>query len=153
MEKFIKKIVKFLKKYYKLLIIILVLMIIAVLGVFIYKEMFEVGVSNRLEGIEKYNLTKKEIKAVKEKLNEIENADSIDITTNYKIIKMFLELKEDVDFEEVKEICNESIEGFSKKNRKFYDLEIFVESKNKDSETYPKIGYKYKTNSEFVWNR
>ena len=153
MEKFIKKIVKFLKKYYKLLIIILVLIIIAVLGVFIYKEMFEVGVSNRLEGIEKHNLTKKEIKAVKEKLNEIEKVDSININTNYKIIKIFLNLEEDIDFEEVKKVCNESIEEISKKNRKFYDLEIFIESKNKDSEIYPKIGYKYKTNSEFVWNR
>ena len=153
MEKYIKKIVKYLKKYYKLLIVILVLIIIAVLGVFIYKEMFEVGVSNRLEGIEKYNLTKKEIKAVKEKLNEIENVDSIDITTNYKIIKIFLVLEEDVDFDEVKEICNKSIEEISEKNLSFYDIEIFIESKNKKSEVYPKIGYKYKTNSEFVWNR
>ena len=153
MEKFIKKIVKFLKKYYKLIIIILVLIIIAVLGVFIYKEIFEVGVSNRLEGIEKYNLTKKEIKAVKEKLDEIENVESININTNYKIIKIFLNLEEDIDFEEVKKVCNESIEEVSKKNREFYDLEIFIESKNKDSEIYPKIGYKYKTNSEFVWNR
>lgn len=153
MEKFIKKFVKFLNKYYKLLIIILVLIIIAVLGIFIYKEIFEVGVSNRLEGIEKYNLTKKEIKSVKEKLNEIENIDSIDITTNYKIIKIFLVLKEDTDFEQVKEICNESVEEISEKNLSFYDLEVFVESKNKESEVYPKIGYKYKTNVEFVWNR
>lgn len=153
MEKFINKIVKFIKKYYKLLIVILVLIIIAVLGIFIYRQMFEVGVSNRLEGIEKHNLTKKEIKLVKEKLNEIENVDYIDITTNYKIIKIFLVLKEDVEFDEVKEICNESIEKFSEKNLSFYDLEIFVESKNKKSEIYPKIGYKYKTNLEFVWNR
>lgn len=153
MEKFIKKFVRFFKKYYKPIIIVLVLIIIAVLGIFIYKEIFEVGVSNRLEGIEKYNLTKKEIKLVKEKLNEIENVDSINITTNYKIIKIFLVLKEDVDFEEVKEICNESVEEFSERNLSFYDLEIFIESKDEDSEVYPKIGYKYKTNVEFVWNR
>lgn len=153
MEKIVKKFVKFFKKYYKLLIIMLILIIIAILGIFIYKEMFEVGVSNRLEGIEEYNLTKKEIKAVKEKLSEIENIDSVDISTNYKIIKIFLDLKDDTDFEDVKEICNASVEEFSEKNLSFYDLEIFIESKNKDSEVYPKIGYKYKTNLEFVWNR
>ena len=146
MEKIVKKFVKFFKKYYKLLIIMLILIIIAILGIFIYKEMFEVGVSNRLEG-------KKEIKAVKEKLSEIENIDSVDISTNYKIIKIFLDLKDDADFEDVKEICNASVEEFSEKNLSFYDLEIFIESKNKDSEVYPKIGYKYKTNLEFVWNR
>jgi len=153
MKKFVKRFVKILKKYYKLIIIILVLIIIAVLGIFIYKEMFADGVSNRLEGIEDYSLTKKEIKSVKEKLNEIENIDSIDIATNYKIIKIFLVLKEDVDIEKVKKICNESIEEFSEKNLSFYDLEIFIESKNKESKIYPKIGYKYKTNLEFVWNR
>ena len=55
---------KFFKKHYKLLIIVLILIIIAILGIFIYKEIFEVGVSNRLEGIEEHNISKKEIKKV-----------------------------------------------------------------------------------------
>ena len=144
---------KKIKKYYKLIIIIFVLLILFVLCLFIYKNLFKEGESQRLDGASNYELTNKEISAVKEKLNELENIDSIDIDTNYKIIKIFLELKEDVDFDDVKKISNESLEMFSQDNLSFYDVEIFVECLDEKSEIYPKIGYKHKTNSKFTWNR
>lgn len=141
------------RKYYKLIVTILILVVITVFVLFIYKNLFEEGVSERLEGIENYALTKEEIKSVKEKLNEIEQVESVDISTNYKIIKIFLKLKEDVDFAAVEKISNESTEMFSEDNLSFYDIEIFVECLDEDSEVYPKVGYKHKTNSEFTWNR
>lgn len=141
------------KKYLKLIIVVLIVLIIAILGLFIYKNLFEEGVSQRLEGIENYSLTKEEIASVKEKLNELEEVDSIDIYTNYKIIKIFLELKEDADFDNVKKISNEALESFKEENLSFYDVEIFIDCKDEESKIYPKIGYKYKTNSKFTWNR
>lgn len=144
---------KKLKKYYKVIIAVLVVIVILVLSLFIYKNIFQGSSSNRLDNIENYKLTKKEISLVEEKLNEIGNIENIDIYTNYKIIKIFIELKEDVNFEDVDKISNEAIEKFSSDNLEFYDLEIFVDSKNEKSEVYPKIGYKYKTNSKFAWNR
>lgn len=144
---------KVLKKYYKLIIVFVVILIIALLGLFIYKNLFEEGVSNRLEDVEKYKLTKDEKKLIKEKFNELGSVDSVEIYTNYKIIKLFLVLSEDIDFEDVKEVSNGVIEKISEENLSFYDVEIFVDSKDEESETYPKIGYKHKTNSEFTWNR
>lgn len=140
------------KKWFKIIIIILILLIIFILGFLIYKNLFQEGVSERLEGIESYSLTKEEIKLVKDKLGELENIESIDIDTNYKIIKIFLELKEDVKFEDVKKISNEAITNFSEENLSFYDIELFVTSLSEES-LYPKVGYKHKTNSEFTWNR
>ena len=52
--------------------------------------------SKRLEGIENYNLTSEEVNAVKEKINELENIESIDVHTNdelTKIITIFITLK------------------------------------------------------------
>ena len=148
-----KKIVKFLKKYYKIIITALIVIIIVLLSLFIYKNIFQEGVSERLDGIENYKLTKEEISSVKEKFNELESVSNIDIETNYKIIKVFLKLNDDLDFEKIKNVSNESITCFSEDNLSFYDIEIFVDSEVEESETYPKIGYKYKTNSEFTWNR
>lgn len=141
------------KKYYKLIVIILVILIISILGVLIYKNLFQSSDSNRLDGIENYELTKKEINSVKEKFNEIEGISEIDIFTNYKIIKIFMEFNSDVDFEELEKKSNESIELFSKNNLKFYDIEIFVEALNSEGTKYSKIGYKHKLNSKFTWNR
>lgn len=144
---------KILKKNYKLIIVALIIIVIFILGLFIYKNIFKENSSNRLENIEKYKLTKKEINSVNDKINELKNIDSIDVYTNNKIIKIFVELKEDVDFEDVEEVSNELLESFKEDNLKFYDVEIFIDSKNDDSKVYPKIGYKHKTNSEFTWNR
>ncbi len=148
-----KNIIKKLKKYYKLIIVFIVILIVIILSLFIYKNLFQEGKSNRLEGIEEYNLSNKEISSIEEKLYELENVESIDVYTNYKIIKIFLELKEDIDFDDVEEKSNEIIEEISEKNLSFYDLEIFVECNDEESEVYPKIGYKYKSDSKFTWNR
>lgn len=144
---------KKLKKYYKWIILAVVLITVSVLLALIYKNLFNNETSDRLEGADNHKITKKEINLVKETLNEIEVIESIDISTNHKIIKIFIELKEDVDLEEIDEITTESLNGFSEENIKFYDVEVFVECLNEDSEIYPKIGYKHKSDSEFTWNR
>lgn len=141
------------KKYYKLIIVVLVLIIFVVLGVFIYKNLFQGSGADRLENVENYKLTKKEKNKVKDKINELSKIENIKVYTNNKIIKIFIELEEDIDFDDVKDVSNELIECFSSDNLKFYDLEIFITSKNKESEVYPKIGYKHKSDSKFTWNR
>lgn len=144
---------KILKKYYKLIVIILVILIIGVLSLVIYNNLFKQGISNRLEGIEDYKLTNKEISKVEEKFREIDDIESIDVYTNYKIIKIMLVLKKEVDFDVVKKISNEAVQKINEKNLSFYDVELFVNCNVKESEIYPKIGYKYKKNMEFSWNR
>lgn len=142
-----------LKKYSNLIICFAIIIILIVLIIFVYKNLFESNSSNRLENIENYKLTSNEINKVKEKINELEDIDSIDIYTNYKIIKIFVTLKEDIEFKALKKKSDECIELISEDNLGYYDLEIFIDSLDKNSKTYPKIGYKYKTSSSFVWNR
>jgi hypothetical protein len=143
---------KKIKKNYKLIIIALIILIIAILGIFICKNLFQLNDNGRLEGIENHKLTEKEIGLVKEKFNELEDIVDIDISTNYKIIKIFLEFN-DTDFEDIKKISDESVEKFSKDNLEFYDIEIFVELLDSEGNKYSKIGYKHKSSSEFTWNR
>ena len=144
---------KIIKKYYKIILTFIIILVIVLLSLFIYKNLFKNNQSNRLEGVENYTLTKSEKNSIKEKLNEIESVDNIKINTNYKIIKIFLTLNESTEFEHLKNICNEAIQKISEKNLSYYDVEIFVDCNDKENNLYPKIGYKYKTNSEFVWNR
>lgn len=139
------------KKIVKYSIIALVVVLVFISLIMIYKNVFSKTQTDRYEGIENYKLTKEEKSSVKEVFNTIENIDNIKIYTTSKIIKIFITLNEDVDFNTIKSISNQSIEKFSKENLSYYDVEIFVESKNKNSEVYPQIGYKYKLGNEFVW--
>ena len=134
------------------LIIVLLILIVAFISIFmIYKNLFASSNNTRYDDIEKHKLTNDEKNATKDILKEIENADEVDIYVNSKIIKIIISLKEDTDFEQVKNISNQVVSKISEKNLKFYDIQIFVESNNEESEIYPKIGYKHKSKEDFTW--
>lgn len=128
--------------------------LIIILSILIYNNLFSGSHSRRLEGIEDHKLTKEEISNVKEKINELEDIKNVDIYTNEKntkIVTIFIDLKKDVDFETLRNKLNESLTSFTEKTLSFYDVEVFVRNSQEDSDTYPKIGYKHKTSSEFAW--
>lgn len=139
------------KKSIKYIIIAAVALLIIVFSIIIYKNIFASSNSSRYEGIENYKLTNNEINSVKDKINELDEVKKVDIYTDSKIIKIVVKLSSEADFEKVKAKANESLKGFKEKNLTYYDVEFFVQSSNKDSEVYPQIGYKFKTNSEFSW--
>ena len=135
----------------KIIIITVIVVLTSVLLFLVYNSLFSSSNSTRYDGIENYELTKKEISSVKDKLNELDNVKSVDVYINSKIIKIILKLSEDIDLESVKTKANEALSGLSEDNLEYYDVEIFVDSLNEESEVYPQIGYKFKTNSEFSW--
>lgn len=139
------------KKYIKYIMLLVIITIIFILGFFIYKNMFANSVNSRYKDIENYKLTNNEKNSVKDKIKELEKVKSVKIYKDSKIIKIVVKLEDDIDFESIKVKANEVITSFSKENLSYYDLEFFVESANKESEVYPQIGYKFKTNSEFAW--
>lgn len=143
---------KMLKKNYKILFFCGIIILFIVLLFLIYINLFKENDSNRLEDIEKYELTQKEISSIKDTINEIDKIKDIDIYANFKIIKIYINLLEEVDFKLIKEVCNKALENFNEKNLKYYDIEVFIDYKE-ESEIYPKIGYKHKANSKFTWNR
>lgn len=139
------------KKNIKIGVICGIVLLFIVIIALIYNLLFTSTKNTRLDDISKHKLTKKEISLVKEKIQELENVEDVDVFSNVKIIKIIVKLSEDVDFEAVKEKSNESIPLISEDNLKYYDVEIYYESNNKESEVYPKIGYKHKTQEAFVW--
>lgn len=134
-----------------------IILIMAIAGFMVYKTLFSSSDSSRFDGIESHKLSNDEINSAKGKINELDNIESVDIYTSVdsrtesKIIKIFIKLKSDIDFDKVKEVSNQLISSFKEDNLSFYDLEIFVDNLNEESEVYPQIGYKNKKSSEFVW--
>lgn len=138
-------------KYIKISIIVLILIILVVAGIVLYKTLFGGTSNSRFSEINKYTLTNNEINSVKDKTKEVEGIKSVDVYTNSKIIKIYIKLEKDIELDKIKELSNSLLTSFTESNLGYYDVEIFVESLNESSETYPVIGYKHKTNSEFIW--
>ena len=73
----------------KIIIIALIVVLILVLLFLVYNSLFSSSNSTRYDGIENYELTKKEISSVKDKLNELDNVKSVDVYINIiKILAM-----------------------------------------------------------------
>lgn len=132
-------------------IIIIIILVILVLIALVGKNLFASVDNSRLSGNSKYKLSNNEKNSIIDKLEEIENVKSVNVYKNIKIIKIIINLSEDTDFEKVKQTCNESLKLFSDKNLSYFDIEVYINSDNKESEVYPKIGYKHKLKEEFAW--
>ena len=141
---------KFIKDNKKIITIVGVALLIIIAFVLLYKIFFGSSGSDRYEGIKSHKLSKTEISDVKKVVNELDNVKSVEVYTESKIIKIFVNLSDDVDFDKTKDIATKSISKIDKKNIKFYDIEFFVDAK-KDSKIYPRIGYKHKSSENFVW--
>lgn len=127
------------------------ILVVILIGFMIYKNLFAGTNSSRYDGIENYNLTNEEKNNITERINELDNVKSVDVYITSKIIKILVKLSDDVDFAKVQDVSNQVLSDISEDNLSFYDVEIFFESENKDSDVYPKIGYKHKKNTEFSW--
>lgn len=132
-------------------IIAFVVLLIAVLIILIYKNLFANSNQDRFVDVDKHKLTKEEISAVKEKFESVKSVDSVDVYIKSKIIRIFVKISDDVTLEKMKEVSNESITCFTEENLKYYDLEVFIDTSNEDSKLYPQIGYKNKLSEEFSW--
>ncbi|MBR6690117.1 MAG: hypothetical protein IKL65_02165 [Bacilli bacterium] len=135
------------KKSIKYILVALVAVLLFVLLFFIYKNVFAGTESSRYKDKENYKLTNDEKNSVKDKINELEGIDNIDIYIDSNIIKIVVKLKEDIDFETLKTKANDTISSFSEENLSYYDVEFFIDYVEQQNQ----IGYKFKTNSEFSW--
>lgn len=137
-------------KFYSKILVGLVIIIFLIL---IYNNVFAGGNNSRNKDLSKYKITNNEKNSVKDRIKEIEEVKSVDIHTNNnsKIIKILVILKSDVSFEELNKVVLDASSNFSKKNLSYYDIEIYIDSLNEESSIYPKIGYKFRDNSEFKW--
>ena len=54
-----------------------------------------------------------------------------------------------VEQDKAKEYANLILEGISKKNLNYYDIQVFLDSD--DTKNYPIAGYKHKSSETIVW--
>ena len=149
------------KRNVKYIIASIVAVVIFILIILIYKNLFADSNNTRNSDMSDYKLSSEEINAVKDKFNEIEEVDSVKVTTledvSSRRISIVVMLNKDVDFEEIKKVSNSLFTSFSEKNLNYYDIHITVDTKE-ESEIYPKMGTRMKpengeTDLEFNWSR
>ena len=127
----------------KKLIIALSICVILVLALCIAYEVIFANNSgkygNRLEGIQKVNITKTQQKKIKDNIETLEISKSVSVY-----------LKDDVALDKSKETYVKLLEQLTDEQKKYFDIEIFLEKKVKD-ESFPIIGYKHHNKENVSW--
>lgn len=149
-----KGIQKFVNKHKKGCIITVVGVFVLILVFFtIFFIMPSFGNDNygdRLQDIEKHKITNNTINDIKDSLSEKDSVEKVTYHKEGRILNFTITVNENTKLEDAKSYANIVTDKISKKDLKYYDVQIFLDTKN-DSNTYPIAGYKHKTSKEIVW--
>lgn len=108
---------------------------------------------NRLDNIEKYPISDEVINEIKTDISSYEKVTSVSYNLEGKLANFILTVDDSLEEETAKNYANKILENLSDDVKSYYDIQVLVDSDNKESEVYPIIGYKHKTTDMFVWKQ
>lgn len=159
-----KKFLSFLKKHKKKVIVTLVLLIIFGIFVFAAYKLYEYLTpdtknsvyGNRCELTEGIDITKERKDIVKETIESYEGMKLSKVDVKCNLIDIVVKVDDETSLDTVKEMSDKLLTVFTEEELKYYDLELWIDSNNKDSEVYPVIGTRHKTGNgdatrKFIW--
>lgn len=131
-----KKFLNFIKKNIFLIIMSLfvltgIIIILVVMFKFFISGDNEYG--NRLNGIEKVEITKKDMSEIASSIEENELVTSADIRLQGKIVYITIKYKEGTNLDQAKQLANSTLEKFSEEELGFYDLGYFLTSEGENN--------------------
>lgn len=106
---------------------------------------------NRLDGIEKVQVTDTETNDLIKALKEKDYVTTASTHISGKIINVLVEVEEGTSKSKAKSLQDEVLKAFTDDQKNFYDIQLFITNENKDAKGYPMIGYKNSTDKNFVF--
>ena len=106
---------------------------------------------NRLDGIEKVQVTDTETNDLIKELKEKKYVTTASTHVSGKIINVLFEVEKGTSKSKAKSLKDEVLKAFTDDQKKFYDIQLFITNENKDAKGYPIIGYKNSTDKNFAF--
>lgn len=106
---------------------------------------------NRLDGIEKVEVTKKQTDKLLSDIKSKSYVKDVSTNTNGKIINVVVEVKNGTDVKTAKELGKTVLGAFTDDQKKFFDIQLYLKNENKDAKGYPIIGYKNSSANDFAY--
>lgn len=136
-------------------VIIGTIVVVFLIVLFLFLRLFLVDVNkdeygNRLDGIDKVEISKNAVSKLKEEMAALSEVDNIDYRLQGRLIYISLKMASGVSKDTAKEIAAKTLDYFTEDEKKYYDIQVIITTSDENAE-YPIIGYKHKTSTEFVW--
>lgn len=110
---------------------------------------------DRLEGIEKVEISKDTLTDISSQLEEKEEVNKAKLRNQGKIIYIDISFTKNTTLDKGKEIASSVINKFSTKELEFYDLSFIINqiSENEEDEVWATAGAKNSNEKEISWTR
>lgn len=108
---------------------------------------------NRLEDIEKAGavITKDETAKIVDAVEKKNFVKSASTSVEGRIINVIVEVKDGTDIKEAKTLDKVVLDAVSDKQKKLYDIQLFLKNENGKAKGYPAIGYKNSSDKGFAF--
>lgn len=146
-----KNIIKGHKKLTISFIVLISLFLVFFIVIFVLPLFKSNNYGDRLDGIEKHKVSTKKVADIKDTILEKKGVDSVSYQKEGRILNFIIILNEQIDLAEAKTYVNEITEKLDSEINKYYDIEVFIDTKE-ESKIYPVIGYHSKKGKEFTWS-
>ena len=150
-----KKILNLIKRHIILFILCLLAFVAFIIMLVAFLQM-SINTSgkygNRLDGIEKVTISKKDLKDIKNKLEEKDEVEKATVRIQGKIIYFDIIFKKEVSLENAKKICNEMINSFEEEEQKYYDISFMI-TQDAEEEKWNASGSKNSESDEISWTK
>lgn len=107
---------------------------------------------NRLKGIEDYPIDEAKIDELKEEIGQNDAVTSVDYILEGRLIDITISVKDETERDVVKGYADQLLTYFTDEQKSYYDIQVLIKSDNEESEKYPIMGYRHKSNAGFVWS-
>jgi hypothetical protein len=108
---------------------------------------------DRLEGIEEYKLDKNIEENINKLYDSIDSVGDVNISAKGKIIYITINYVKAIKPDDAKSLALKALEGFSDKEKGYYDIQYILTSDNitENTESFPTTGAKNASSSVVVW--
>ena len=107
---------------------------------------------DRLDGIEKVEITDSDQKNIIKSLEEKDEVKNADTDIKGRTLNVLITVNDDVELDSSKALTSSVIDNLKKDQTGYYDIQIYI-SKDNDDTRYPIIGYKHQDKDEFSWTK
>ena len=108
---------------------------------------------DRLDGIEKVEITDKQQKDIIKSLEDKGEVKSADTDIKGRTLNVLITVNDDVELDPAKALTSSVIDNLKKDQTSFYDIQVFISKDNEDDASFPIIGYKHQDKDSFAWTK
>lgn len=148
---------KYLKKHRFTTLVIIAFTVVVLIFAFVWRAFFSNGgnpvYGNRLDGIEKVEISKKTIDEVSSELKKNDKVKKVTSNISGKTFDIVITVNDDVSLSSAKEIGNNSFSKLSEDQINYYSIQVFIKKDDEKKNDFPIIGYKQRGTKTLIWTK